>query len=81
LAFPQPISKSKKTIINSKKKGLTSSKALSTISNSRHNEYGFNPTVEGESLSLEIHFLDFDEDLYDKKISIILLVPSPRAKN
>lgn len=34
---------------------------------------GFNPTVEGERLSLEIHFLDFKEDLYDKKISIILL--------
>lgn len=34
---------------------------------------GFNPTVEGESLSLEIHFLDFNDDLYDKKIAITLL--------
>lgn len=34
---------------------------------------GFNPTVEGERLSLEIHFLDFEENLYDKKISITLL--------
>lgn len=34
---------------------------------------GFNPTVEGERLSLEIHFLDFTENLYDKKISITLL--------
>ena len=34
---------------------------------------GFNPTVLGESLSLEIHFLDFHEDLYDQKISVTLL--------
>ena len=34
---------------------------------------GFNPTVEGESLSLEIHFLDFEGDLYDQKLSISLL--------
>jgi riboflavin kinase/FMN adenylyltransferase len=34
---------------------------------------GLNPTVKGENLSLEIHFLDFKENLYDKKISITLL--------
>jgi riboflavin kinase/FMN adenylyltransferase len=38
---------------------------------------GFNPTVEGERLSLEIHFLDFD--LYDKKnIDYLVKVSSPR---
>jgi riboflavin kinase/FMN adenylyltransferase len=30
---------------------------------------GFNPTVSGEKLSIEIHFLDFDADLYDQKLS------------
>lgn len=34
---------------------------------------GFNPTVQGESLSLEIHFFDFDGDLYNKKLSVTLL--------
>lgn len=34
---------------------------------------GINPTVLGESLSLEIHYLDFQEDLYNKKISVSLL--------
>lgn len=34
---------------------------------------GFNPTVKGESLSLEIHFLDFDGDLYDQNLSVSLL--------
>jgi FAD synthase len=28
---------------------------------------GFNPTVEGKSLSLEIHFLDFDRTYTIKK--------------
>jgi riboflavin kinase/FMN adenylyltransferase len=40
---------------------------------------GFNPTVEGERLSLEIHFLDFEEDLYEKK-SIILFYLRPEQK-
>lgn len=31
---------------------------------------GFNPTVNGEKLSIEVHFFDFDEILYDKKIQI-----------
>lgn len=34
---------------------------------------GFNPTVNGENQSIEIHFFDFDSDLYDKKIQIQLL--------
>lgn len=34
---------------------------------------GLNPTVQGENLSLEIHFLDFDQDLYGKKITVSLL--------
>lgn len=34
---------------------------------------GYNPTVNGESKSIEIHFFDFDDDLYSKKIQIQLL--------
>ncbi|OCB71578.1 riboflavin kinase / FMN adenylyltransferase [Flavobacterium glycines] len=34
---------------------------------------GLNPTVGGEQLSIEIHFLNFDGDLYDQKISIAIL--------
>jgi riboflavin kinase/FMN adenylyltransferase len=34
---------------------------------------GFNPTVAGENLSIEIHFFDFDGELYDQKISVSLL--------
>lgn len=34
---------------------------------------GFNPTVNGETKSIEIHFFDFDGDLYSKKIEIQLL--------
>ena len=34
---------------------------------------GLNPTVQGENLSIEIHFLDFDQDLYGKKITVTLL--------
>lgn len=31
---------------------------------------GFNPTVDGKNKSIEIHFLDFNEDLYDQKITV-----------
>lgn len=31
---------------------------------------GYNPTVNNHALSLEVHFLDFDKDIYDKKIQI-----------
>jgi len=34
---------------------------------------GFNPTVEGEGLSLEIHYFDFGSDLYDKKVAVSLI--------
>ncbi len=34
---------------------------------------GFNPTVSGENLSIEIHYFDFDADLYDQKISVSIL--------
>jgi len=34
---------------------------------------GFNPTVAGENLSIEIHYFDFDADLYDQKISVSIL--------
>jgi riboflavin kinase/FMN adenylyltransferase len=34
---------------------------------------GINPTVNGENLSIEVHFLDFDTDLYDNKITISIL--------
>lgn len=31
---------------------------------------GFNPTVEGKVLSLEINYFDFDQDLYGQKITV-----------
>lgn len=34
---------------------------------------GFNPTVKGENLSIEIHYFDFDADLYGQKIAVDLL--------
>lgn len=34
---------------------------------------GFNPTVAGENLSIEIHFFDFEADLYDQKIKVSVL--------
>lgn len=34
---------------------------------------GFNPTVNGTKLSVEVHFLDFDSDLYDKTLVISVL--------
>ncbi|HEX9150457.1 MAG TPA: bifunctional riboflavin kinase/FAD synthetase [Flavobacterium sp.] len=34
---------------------------------------GFNPTVEGQSQSIEIHYFDFNEDLYDQKIRVSML--------
>ena len=34
---------------------------------------GFNPTVEGQSQSIEIHYFDFNEDLYNQKIRVSLL--------
>lgn len=34
---------------------------------------GFNPTVGGQDLSIEIHYLNFNEDLYNKELSVSLL--------
>ncbi|MET6991235.1 bifunctional riboflavin kinase/FAD synthetase [Sediminicola arcticus] len=34
---------------------------------------GYNPTVSGTEKSIEIHFFDFDNDLYDKKLQIDIL--------
>lgn len=34
---------------------------------------GYNPTVNGTSKTIEVHFFDFEENLYDKKIQIDLL--------
>lgn len=34
---------------------------------------GFNPTVGGESQTIEIHFFDFNEDLYNQKIAVSML--------
>ena len=34
---------------------------------------GTNPTVNGEDLSIEVHFIDFDADLYNSKIEISVL--------
>lgn len=34
---------------------------------------GTNPTVDGSEQSIEIHFFDFDQDLYGKKLKIELL--------
>jgi riboflavin kinase/FMN adenylyltransferase len=34
---------------------------------------GFNPTVAGENLSIEVHYFDFDTDLYDQEIRVSIL--------
>jgi riboflavin kinase/FMN adenylyltransferase len=34
---------------------------------------GFNPTVDGENQTIEIHFFDFEADLYHQKITVSLL--------
>jgi riboflavin kinase/FMN adenylyltransferase len=34
---------------------------------------GFNPTVAGEDLSIEIHYFDFCSDLYDQEISVSII--------
>jgi riboflavin kinase/FMN adenylyltransferase len=34
---------------------------------------GINPTVNGEKLSVEVHFIDFDSDLYNSKITVSVL--------
>ena len=34
---------------------------------------GYNPTVSGENLSIEIHYFDFDADLYGHEVSVSIL--------
>ncbi|GMN10422.1 bifunctional riboflavin kinase/FAD synthetase [Croceitalea sp. MTPC9] len=34
---------------------------------------GFNPTVAGKEKSIEVHFFDFNQDLYEKKLKVELL--------
>jgi riboflavin kinase/FMN adenylyltransferase len=34
---------------------------------------GFNPTVDGKHQTIEINYLDFDEDLYDQKITVSIV--------
>ena len=34
---------------------------------------GTNPTVDGQNTSIEVHLFDFQEDLYDKKITVELI--------
>jgi riboflavin kinase/FMN adenylyltransferase len=34
---------------------------------------GFNPTVAGEKLSVEVHYFDFNEDLYHQEIRVSIL--------
>ncbi|MBP6758327.1 MAG: bifunctional riboflavin kinase/FAD synthetase [Flavobacterium sp.] len=34
---------------------------------------GYNPTVAGENLSIEVHYFDFDKDIYDQKIAVSIL--------
>ena len=35
---------------------------------------GYNPTVDGKNKTIEIHFFDFDANLYNKKITVTLLL-------
>ncbi len=34
---------------------------------------GYNPTVAGENLSIEVHYFEFDEDIYNQKITVSIL--------
>lgn len=34
---------------------------------------GFNPTVQGENRTIEVHFFDFDSDIYDRQIRVAVL--------
>ncbi len=49
-------------------KSLINNKAVFGIMN-----IGFRPTVEGKNQTIEIHLLDFQEDLYGKKMQIEIL--------
>jgi riboflavin kinase/FMN adenylyltransferase len=49
-------------------KSVINSKSVSGMMN-----IGFNPTVEGKNQTIEINYFDFDEDLYNKKITVSIL--------
>ncbi len=34
---------------------------------------GFNPTVQGKNRTIEVHFFDFDSDIYDRQIRVAVL--------
>jgi riboflavin kinase / FMN adenylyltransferase len=34
---------------------------------------GFNPTVQGKNRTIEVHFFDFDSDIYDRHIRVAIL--------
>jgi riboflavin kinase/FMN adenylyltransferase len=34
---------------------------------------GFNPTVDGQKQTIEIHYFNFNADLYNQKISVSIL--------
>jgi len=34
---------------------------------------GFNPTVNGKKKSIEVHFFNFNQDIYERKIKVELL--------
>jgi riboflavin kinase/FMN adenylyltransferase len=42
---------------------------------------GLNPTVNGEDLSIEVHFLDFDSDIYDTEITVSVIERFVMNKN
>jgi riboflavin kinase/FMN adenylyltransferase len=49
-------------------KSVINSKSVSGMMN-----IGFNPTVEGKNQTIEINYFDFNEDLYNKKITVSIL--------
>ncbi|WP_310556104.1 bifunctional riboflavin kinase/FAD synthetase [Flavobacterium sp.] len=34
---------------------------------------GYKPTIDGKEISIEVHFFDFNQDIYDQKITVSLL--------
>jgi riboflavin kinase/FMN adenylyltransferase len=34
---------------------------------------GFNPTVQGKQKTIEVHFFDFEADIYNRKIQVAIL--------
>jgi riboflavin kinase/FMN adenylyltransferase len=42
---------------------------------------GFNPTVAGENLSIEIHYFNFNSDLYDQEIAVSIKYIRPEQNS